>query len=96
MAEGGHSVFDSVQQYLSDNPLAYGVVLLVLGLFFFLSSVFNWNWVFGGSSPHDYNTQKLGGIINVFGKRTAQLFFGFLGVVLIICSVIVILLSLEK
>jgi len=84
---------DNIQQFLSDNPAIYYVILFLFGLFLFLAALFNCNWIFGNTNSHNYNTSKNGGTIIGFGRKTARVLVGFLGLVIMLCIVLVIGLS---
>ena len=87
---------EKIQQYLSDNPAAYGTFLILLGLFLLLGAVFDWNWIFGDVSPVNYSFRKIDGIINFFGRKTARVLFGIVSVAIMLGGILWIYASLKN
>jgi len=87
---------DNIQQFLKDNPVIYGIFLILLGLFLLLGAVFDWNWLFGNVSRTNYNARKIDGLVNLFGRKTARVVFGALCFLMILGGVLIIWLSLKK
>ena len=87
---------ENVQQYLSDNPVIYGIFLFLLGLFLLLGAVFDWNWIFGNVSRINYDFGKIDGLVNFFGRKAARFIFGAVCVFIMLSGVLVIWLSLKK
>jgi hypothetical protein len=87
---------ENIQQFLSDNPVIYGIFLLLLGLFLLLGAIFGWNWIFGNVSPVNYDFGKIDGLVNFFGQKTARIIFGTFSVLVMLGGVLVIWLSLTK
>ena len=87
---------DKVQQFLKDNPVVYGIFLILLGLFFLIGTIFDWGWIFGNISPVSYNLGKIDGMVNIFGRKTARIVFGVFSVLVILGGVLVIWLNLKK
>ena len=87
---------ENIQQFLSDNPVVYGIFLFLLGLFFLLGAIFGWNWIFGNVSPVNYDFRKIDGLVNFFGRKTARIIFGTFSVLMMLGGVFVIWLSLTK
>ena len=83
-----------IQQYLSDNPVIYGFFLFLLGLFLFLGSLFNRNWIFGNTSPVNFDLCKIDGLVNIFGRKTARIIFGIFCVLMMLGGVLVIVLCM--
>ena len=96
MMEIGSCNMESVQQFLSDNPVIYGIFLFLLGLFLLLGAVFDWNWIFGNVSRINYDFGKIDGLVNFFGRKTARFIFGAVCVFIMLSGVLVIWLSLKK
>ena len=87
---------ENIQQFLSDNPVIYGIFLLLLGLFLLLGAIFDWNWIFGNVSPVNYNFGKIDGLVNFFGQKTARIIFGTFSVLMMLGGVLVTWLSLKQ
>ena len=87
---------ENIQQFLSDNPVIYGIFLFLLGLFLLLGAIFDWNWIYGNVSPVNYDWGKIDGIVNCFGRKTARIILGTFSVLVMLGGVLVILLSLTK
>ncbi|MDR2204810.1 MAG: immunity 17 family protein [Flavobacteriaceae bacterium] len=87
------SIFDKIQQFLSNNPTAFGALIALMGLLLFLGSVFDWNWIFGDVSRTTYSLTKLDGWVNLFGRKTARIIFGTVSFFVFLVGVLVIWLS---
>ena len=74
---------DGIKQFLTANPFMWGVFIALLGSFFLMAAVFNWNIVFGDVSTVTYNMRKIDGWINMFGKKTARIAVGAIGALFI-------------
>jgi TRAP-type C4-dicarboxylate transport system permease small subunit len=81
---------NSIQQFLHENPVAFGICIILLGLFLFLGAVFDWNWIFGNPSKVNFNMGKIDGLTNLFGRKTARVVFGVACISMIICGALVI------
>jgi len=90
------SIFDKIQQFLSNNPIAFGALIALIGLFLFFGSVFNWNWIFSDVIRATYSVRKIDGLINLFGRKTARIIFGAFSLFLFLIGLLVIWLSLKK
>ncbi|MDR2144950.1 MAG: immunity 17 family protein [Tannerella sp.] len=90
------SIFDKIQQFLSNNPTAFGALIALMGLLLFLGSVFDWNWIFGDVSRVTYSVRKIDGLINLFGRKTARIIFGTVSFFVFLAGLLVIWLSWEK
>jgi hypothetical protein len=82
-------IFEKIGQFITENPKFFGVFILLVGVLMLLGSIFNWDWVFKG---HSYNTQKIEGVANMYGRGFARLKWGIGGVVAIILAIICIIL----
>ena len=69
--------------FFSENPFIWGILIALLGLFFLLAAIYNWNIIFGDVSRVTYDLRKIDGIINMFGKKTARIFVGAFGILFI-------------
>ena len=87
---------ENIQQFLSDNPVIYGFFLFLLGLLFLLGAIFDWNWIYGNVSPVNYNLEKIDGIVNFFGRKTARVVSGVFFVLMMLGGVLVIWLNLKQ
>ena len=82
---------DNLKLLIAENPMYYfGWFSLAVGIFILSASIFNWNWIFKG---HSYNTTKIEGIANMFGRGIARVYFGIGGIVCIVLGIILILIS---
>ncbi|MFR9165931.1 MAG: immunity 17 family protein [Dysgonomonas sp.] len=73
--------------YFIQNKALGGVFFIAVGIMLIVGAVKNWNWIFGDVSPVTYDLTKLDGIINIFGRKTARVFAGIGGVILILCGI---------
>lgn len=87
---------DKIQQFLTDNPVWGGVFITVVGITLLTASVYDWNWLFGDINPMTYNTRKIDGLVNLFGRRTARITCGILAVLTIMGGLVWIWLSIRK
>jgi hypothetical protein len=78
-------VFEQIGKFMAKNPKCFGLFVLLVGVFFLLAAVFNWDWIFKG---HSYNTSKLEGVANMWGRGFARLKCGISGIVCIISGTI--------
>ena len=88
--------FDNIQPFLRDNPVIYGIVFFLLGLFLFLGAVFDWNWIFGNISKTNYDSRKIDGLTNLFGRKTARFLFGALCLLIMLSGLIAVWLNLKQ
>ena len=87
---------EKIAEFLKTHPFVYGIFLVLLGSFFLAGSVFNWHWIFGSISPVNFDTGKIDGLVNIFGRKTARIVFGVFSSILILSGIFVIWLSLKK
>jgi hypothetical protein len=87
---------EKIQQFLSENPLRSGVLIVAAGILLLLAAVCNWNWLFGDVTPMTYNTGKIDGMVNLFGRKTARIVCGILSVLTIAGGLVWIWLALRK
>jgi hypothetical protein len=87
---------EKIQQFLADNPVWGGVFITVVGITLLMASVYDWNWLFGDINPITYNTRKIDGLVNLFGRRTARIACGILAVLTIMGGLVWIWLSIRK
>jgi len=87
---------NDLQKFFSDHPVAIGIVVALLGLFLFLGSVFDWNWIFGDVNKWNYDPGKIDGLVNLFGRKTARIIFGAFSVFIFLAGIFVIGLSLKN
>lgn len=87
---------DLIEKYFKDNPAAYGLLAVLVGLFFVLASVFDWNWIFGDINPVNYDLNKIDGMVNFLGRGPARVIVGAGGFVSVILGMLVIGLCLKK
>lgn len=81
--------FESIRERLRQNPANLGWIAIAAGALFLAAAIFNWEWFFRG---HSYNTEKIEGISNMYGRGCAQLFAGIGGVVLIVIGIVVLVM----
>lgn len=82
-------IFDRVGAFFRENPERIGWLALGVGVLFVAAAIFNWNWLFASSS---YNTDKIEGIANMYGRGFARLWVGIGGVGLIIIGIVVLVI----
>ena len=63
-----------------------GVLILLVGLFVMASAVKNWDWYF--------NHRRACFIAMIFGRQGARIFYGIIGVVLVLFGVMLTLVGL--
>ncbi|MDR1390717.1 MAG: hypothetical protein LBJ31_12175 [Treponema sp.] len=71
------NIFERLRQFFINNPHYFVIVLVIFGVFMILAAVKNWEWVFKGNS---FNTKKLEGISNMWGRGVARLVAGIGGI----------------
>jgi len=81
----GSDPFEKVRGFLSENPLYFCILLILIGVFFLAAAIGNWGWVFRGRG---YNTNKIDGVSNIYGRGAARVLFGFFGVLIILGGVV--------
>lgn len=74
---------EKIQEYIASNPVWGGVLIIAIGLFLLLAAIFDWSFIFGDVNRSNYNPEKLDGIINLFGRKTARVVCGILSIVVI-------------
>lgn len=79
---------EKAQRFLSDNPIAGGVFIMVVGIFLLFASIFNWQIIYGDISHSNYDLNKIDGWTNIFGRKTARIVGGVIGVVIIAAGVL--------
>lgn len=52
-----------------------GLVFAAIGLFSLMGAIMNWDWYF--------NNRKARGVVAIFGRNGARIFYGILGVIFI-------------
>jgi hypothetical protein len=77
-------IFEGIGKLLKEQPKYFGVFAILAGAFMIAAAVCNWDWVFRG---HSYNTQKIEGTANMWGRGFARLKFGGGGLVCIIAGI---------
>ena len=87
---------NDLQKFFADHPAAIGLLVALVGLFLFLGSVFDWNWIFGDVNRYNYNPGKIDGLVNLFGRKTARMIFGAFSVFVFFAGIVVIWLSFKK
>jgi hypothetical protein len=78
-------VFERLRQFFTNNPQYFGIVLVIFGVFMLLAAIKNWEWVFKG---HSFNTKKLEGISNMWGRGVARIVAGVGGISCIIFGIV--------
>jgi hypothetical protein len=87
---------ETVQQFLSDNPIVFGIFLFLLGLLLFFGAVFDWQWLFGNPVRTNYDFRKIDGLVNFFGRKTVRFIFGTVCLFMMLGGVLVIWMSLKQ
>jgi hypothetical protein len=87
---------EKAQKFLSDNPVYCGVMILAVGIVLFAACLFDWDWLFGNVNPGTYNTRKIDGLVNVFGRKTARIICGILSFMMIAGGLMWIWITLCK
>jgi hypothetical protein len=87
---------ENIQKFLSDNPVYGGVLIFTVGTVLFAACIFDWDWLFGNVNPMTYNTRKIDGLINLFGRKTARIVCGILSFMTIMGGLAWIWLILRK
>lgn len=73
-----------MEQVLLSEYLVFGLFIFA-GLFALIASVFNFDWYF--------NSRKASTIVGWLGRSGARIFYGILGVALIVCGILFFLKS---
>ena len=87
---------EAIQQYLSNNPMAYGFLIILLGLYLFFKVFFEKNGLFKKIDRANYNPGKMEGIIHHLRKKTVRIFFIVFCLLILLCGILVIWISLNK
>ncbi|MDR2051221.1 MAG: immunity 17 family protein [Deltaproteobacteria bacterium] len=82
-------VFARIGKFLGEEPEYFAVFVILVGVFMLAAAVCNWDWIFQG---HSYNTKKIEGVANVWGRGFARLKFGGGGLVCVIIGIVLLLL----
>ena len=83
-------VFDKIGKLFKENPKYFGVFVLAIGIFIIAASFLNWDWIFKG---HSFNSKKIEGTANLWGRGFARLKFGLGGLACIILGIILIIIG---
>ena len=87
---------EKIQQFFSDNPVWGGVFIAAIGLFILFASIFDWEWIFGNVNRATYSLNKIDGIVNFLGRKTARVIAGFTGVIVILAGILWIWIYMKK
>ena len=82
---------EALAQFFTDYPVAIGAMIASVGIFLFLLSYFDSDFVFGSVSNATYSTRKIDGLINLFGRKAARVILGALGVFLFLIGGLLVL-----
>lgn len=78
-------IFDRIGTLFKEEPKYFAAFVILVGAFMFAAAVFNWDWIFSG---HSYNTKKIEGTANMYGRGFARLKLGSGGLVCIIAGIV--------
>jgi hypothetical protein len=80
--------FERIGELFKREPKFFAVFVILAGIFMLAAAVFNWDWIFQG---HGYNTKKIEGTANMWGRGFARLKFGGGGLVCVIAGIVLLL-----
>jgi hypothetical protein len=78
-------MLEKLKEYFIKNPQFLGILFVICGVVLLLAAIKNWEWVFSGAS---YNTKKLEGISNMWGRGIARAAAGIGGAAVIIAGIV--------
>ena len=81
-------IFERIGRLFKKEPKYFAVFVIAVGAFMAAAAVFNWDWGFRG---HSYNTEKIEGTANMWGRNFARLKFGCGGLVCVIAGIVCLL-----
>ena len=81
-------IFDRIGTLFKEQPKYFAVFVILIGAFMAAAAVFNWDWIFRG---HSFNTKKIEGTANMWGRGFARLKFGAGGIVCVIAGIVCLL-----
>ncbi len=80
---------EKIQQFFTENPRYFGVFFTAMGVAFLLAAIYDADWLFKKDvSGSTYSLEKIDGWINVFGRKTARVVVGIMGVTTIIAGIV--------
>ncbi|MDR2493753.1 MAG: hypothetical protein LBD24_00875 [Spirochaetaceae bacterium] len=77
-------IFERIGKLFAEQPKYFGVFVIVAGAFMVAAALGNWDWVFRGYS---YNTEKIEGTANRWGRGFARLKLGGGGFLCVIVGI---------
>ncbi|SBW05990.1 immunity 17 family protein [uncultured Dysgonomonas sp.] len=81
------NIFSSIGDIFSNNPAFYGIFIVVLGIIFLLTAIYDAKWIFGNTTS--FNIQKVQGWVNLFGRKTTRIAVGIMSLVLILTGLLI-------
>ena len=74
--------------FSAENIKPYsGLIIVIIGVFLLLAAIFNWDFVFKDKA-NSFNSQKIAGWVNLFGRNTTRVFVGLSALLVIILGLI--------
>lgn len=86
--EESDDIFKQIGIFIVNNPVCYGILIIVLGILLLLSAIYDVNFIFRENAS--YNMQKIEGWVNIFGRKTARFMVGSMSIVLMIIGMLTI------
>ena len=69
------------------SPYIVQLLFLIAGIISILAAILDWNWFF--------NSQNARFFVQYFGRKHARLFYGILGLMLIIMSIVLMISTIK-
>jgi hypothetical protein len=78
-------IFGPIGRLFREQPKYFAVLVIAAGAFMFAATVGNWDWIFRG---HSYNTEKIEGTANMWGRGFARLKLGGGGLLCVVAGIV--------
>jgi len=88
------NIRNTIQACFEEYPITLPLVGIGVGIFLLLACIFDWKWIFGNVNRSNYNTEKIDGLVNIFGRKTARVMVGFLAAMVIAVGIMLTIIIL--
>lgn len=86
-------IFEKAGAFFTKNPGYFGWFIIVVGVLFLAMAITNGEWLFGNART--FNLGKIEGWVNFFGRNTARVIVGSIGLLIISIGIIWIYISFK-
>lgn len=82
-------MLDNLKTFFKENPQYFGLLFIAFGIIMLISSIKGSKWLFEKDvSTLTYNVNKIDGLINLFGKKTARIIVAVSSIVVILSGIL--------